>query len=402
VRQAVLEGLRDSSREGTAAGIGHRGLWAKTGTVAAVDGAPLATSGWALAVDDSGWSILGLLPRGTGHEAARALAEPLARWRPWSLTARDPGEVRLALFEALAPRAVVARNLGDAPTAGSRGYVGPGASLALRPGDRLEAGRWELAIPARGLLRRIQGAVECSTARDGALRLTAELPRREYVAGVLLAELPMGDAERRRELGAAVLRFLAGGPRHGAVDVCDTTHCAWFVGRGPRVRWVTGGRVALLAEPAPPAAQPEAFDDGTWAEILSRAAQPGPMQWTAHCGGQPLSARFVWGHGEGRAAACPRHRGGHDAPWLRRWSARDVARAFGAAVPSLAVTEVDGVWTLRAGPRHYRYDEAHRLLSSVLGWDALPSPASQIRAVAGGFEAQGVGSGHRVGLCLAD
>ena len=52
VRRAVLAGLRDGAERGTARGLGRRGLWAKTGTVPALDGRPLATSGWAVAVDD--------------------------------------------------------------------------------------------------------------------------------------------------------------------------------------------------------------------------------------------------------------------------------------------------------------------------------------------------------------
>ena len=64
--------------------------------------------------------------------------------------------------------------------------------------------------------------------------------------------------------------------------------------------------------------------------------------------------------------------------------------------------EDQGAWGLRAGSRVLRYDEAHRLLAEVLGWDALPSPASRLRPVAEGYEVEGVGSGHRVGLCLAN
>jgi hypothetical protein len=69
VRQELLRGLREAALTGTAAGLGQRGYWAKTGTVPALDGQPLATSGWALALDDAGFAVLALLPRGTGREA---------------------------------------------------------------------------------------------------------------------------------------------------------------------------------------------------------------------------------------------------------------------------------------------------------------------------------------------
>jgi len=69
------------------------------------------------------------------------------------------------------------------------------------------------------------------------------------------------------------------------------------------------------------------------------------------------------------------------------------------------VGRAEGVWVLRvrAGPltRSYRYDQAHRLLARVLGWGALPSPADTVDPVPGGFRAEGVGLGHRVGLSLA-
>lgn len=413
-RSQLLAGLREAASSGTAAGIGSRGFWAKTGTVAALDGRALSTSGWALAVDDSGWAILGLLPYGTGREAARALAEPIARLRPWaarrgaelrSPTARS-GLVRVSLFGALRPKTLLARNLGGTPAPSSRGFVGNGASVALRDGDRLGDALWELSIPERRFTRRIRGRL-ASEGADGALRLVAELAPIEYVAGVLLGELPRADDDRRVALGAAVLRFLERGARHGTVDVCDTTHCAWFVGRGPRLAWASPVRPVVLAgERAEPGAAAETLASEMWERIQAAARQPGPSQWTAHCGGDSLSAYAVWGTGEREAARCPRHGQAPSAPWTRSWRDADLTRAFGAPVTAMAVADRDGVRTLRleqgGATRELRYDEAHRRLAEALGWDALPSPARSIRRVAGGFEAEGVGSGHRVGLCLGD
>ena len=72
----------------------------------------------------------------------------------------------------------------------------------------------------------------------------------------------------------------------------------------------------------------------------------------------------------------------------------------------LAIQHPDGVWTLVIrtvqGIRELRFDEAHRVLARILGWDALPSPADVILPLPSGFQVEGVGKGHRVGLCLAD
>ncbi len=424
-RRDVLAGLRDSAAGGTASGLGRRGFWAKTGTVPALDGRPLGTSGWVVAVDDSGWAVLGLLEKGTGHEAAEALAEPLGRLRPWSGSRsggmrppeaaiagkkepRDPAEtrVRIGLLEALHPRTVVARNLGSAPAGSSRGYVGPEASLSLRLGDRLEESLWELALPGRHFLRRLRGGLAVEAGPLETLRLRAELRPEEYVAGVVAAELPAAALDRRIALGAAVLRFLADGPRHASTDVCDQTHCAWFVGRGPRVLWVNPGTPVVLASSPGRETDDWTLDGGAWARIRAEALQDGPRLFTGHCGGAPLSAHFVWGNGDDRVWRCDRHSGGDAAPWSRLWSGATVSRALGATVTRLEAITVGGVWTLRArtplGDLDLRYDEAHRRLAAVLGWDALPSPADRILHTAGGFRAEGVGSGHRVGLCLGE
>ncbi len=424
VRRAVLAGLRDGAARGTASGLGRRGFWAKTGTVPALDGRPLATSGWAVAVDDSGWAVLALLRNGTGRAAAAALAGPLARLRPGPAPAaarsgpapalalavepRDPADarVRIGLLDALGPRTVIARNLAAAPAGSSRGFVGPQASLLLRAGDRLEESRWELALPGRRFLRRVAGTLAVEAGPAGTLRLRAELRPEEYVAGVLAAELPEGDRERRVALGAAILRFLVDGPRHGTYDVCDQTHCAWFVGRGPRVLWPGPRTPVLLARGLGGEEEDLVLEGATWARIRAEEKRDGPRFFTAHCGGDPLSAHFVWGNGDRRVSRCDRHGPADSKPWSRLWSDPDLARAFEAPVARLELTTVDGVWSLRVGTargdRALRYDEAHRRLAAVLGWDALPSPPSRIFRTAGGFRAEGVGRGHRVGLCLGD
>jgi hypothetical protein len=254
VRSELLAGLRDNAWRGTARGLARYGLWAKTGTVPALDGRALRTSGLTLAVDDAGFAVLGVLPRGTGREAASALAAAITRMRTGSdhdraedirrpradrtLGGADD-RVSVALFVTLRPRTLVARNLGNHPLQTSRGYLGPSASVSLRPGDRLSEGRWRLSVPSLRFHRDVLASLSCAGEPDGSLRLRADMAAPEYVAGVLSAELAGGEGPLRTALGAAVLRFLADGPRHGATHVCDSTHCAWFIGRGPAVSWPT-------------------------------------------------------------------------------------------------------------------------------------------------------------------
>ena len=418
LRRELLTGLRDSAREGTAAGLSEFGFHAKTGTVPAIDGRPLATSGWAVAVDESGRGFLGLLTPGTGREAARALA---LRLRAGSARAALPAApraragdrggapplVRVSLFGALAPRRVSARNAGSAPVAGSRGFVGPGASLELRAGDRLENGDWELSLPASGLRRVVRGAVRADAGPHDVLRVLALLAPVEYVSGVIAAELASAEPELRVALGAAVLRFLAEGSRHGDSDVCDLTHCAFFIGRGPRAQWPSPGRALVLSRPGDaggPAAPAAGIEPGAWDRMLSAARQPGPARWTSHCGGEPLSPHTVWGGDDLRVYHCSRHPPLERAPWSRVWPQGAVDRALGGRVDELRLAPDDGIWTLlavRQGvPLSLRWDEAHARLAGVLGWGALPSPADRVVRDAGGFRATGRGLGHRVGLCL--
>jgi hypothetical protein len=300
------------------------------------------------------------------------------------------------------------RNLGPSPVPAGGGFFGPGAVRSLRAGDRVGPGLLELRAPSSGLVRRLEGRLVVGRTSRGNLALTALLSRREYVAGVLAAELPHASPARRIELGSAVLRFLAQGPRHGrgasGADVCDSTHCAWFVGRGPRLAWVTPRRAVLQDDgPGDPF---NGLGDADWAVLETGSRRPGPALWTAHCGGAPLSPHALWGRGDAAAPACPRHDAEHARPWTRDWSAAAVAKAFGAPVRGLAVEWREGTWALRVeGDRAAwtaSYDEAHRRLAAVLGWEALPSPADAIESVEGGWRVRGVGWGHRVGLCLGD
>lgn len=401
------------------AALGRYGLWAKTGTVPAIDGRPLRTSGLTVAVDDAGGAVLGILPDGTGRDAARALGAAITRAPtgggpqaapenprtelPDPALGTSAGRVSVALFGGLRPRVVVARNLGNHPLETSRGYLGAGAVTSLRPGDQLSEGHWRLSLPDRRFHREVFAALSCSGEPGGALRLRADMSAPEYVAGVVNAELPGGPGALRVALGAAVLRFLAEGPRHGAIHVCDSTHCAWFIGRGPAVSWRTPTEPLLFVRPAAAEKDGAPLERATWEAMARGAREPGPRQWTSHCGGHPLSAHAVWGGEDQRVWACAHHPG-PSAPWSRLWSDQDLRTVFGSRVRSMEVTEVGGVWRLAvetaSGHEALRYDDAHRLLAATLGWAAVPSPATRIVREASGWRAEGLGLGHRVGLCL--
>jgi hypothetical protein len=232
----------------------------------------------------------------------------------------------------------------------------------------------------------------------------ATLELRDYASGVVAAEAPGKPPALQAQLAAAVIRFLARGPRHADADVCDQTHCAWFIGEGPRLRCTDAHHAVVV--PDPPEPEATGFTDVAWASVLEAARQPGPAFWTAHCGGEPLSPHAVWGSDDRTVTPCPRHGPADAASWRRTWSTKALAAAFGGKVEDLKVEWRNGTWVLIVwtpqGRRVLRYDDAHRALATVLGWDALPSPADNLTHVTDGYEATGRGSGHRVGLCLGD
>ena len=403
VRRELLAGLRAAALDGTAHGLGSGAHYAKTGTAASIEGRPLQTSGLAVAVDATGTGVLAVVRRGTGRDAGEALAASL-RSRPARLASvPSTGRVRVALFSLLRPRQVEARNLSGVPVEGPAGFVGPDGEVALQAGQRLAEGQWELRLPEWRLTRRLRGAIEVGGLPSGALAVVVEMDPLEYVSGVAAAELPTFERERLVALGGAALRFLSSGRRHAGADVCDSTHCAFFVGRGPRPEWRAGASVRLVALSPPQTGLRE--DPELLAAIRSEAARPGPSHWTSHCGGAPLSERYVWGSGGETKVSCPRHSALDARPWRRVWTESDVAAALGP-VRSLRVVSDGGVWRLRGetanGWQEWLYDEAHRLLSRRLGWGGLPSPADSVSNEGGGYVAIGRGLGHRVGLCLAD
>lgn len=413
LRLGLVDGMRAAALDGTGAALARRGHLVKTGTVPSLEGRPLATSGWALAVSPGAERLaLALLADGTGAQAAAALGAEtgLAGRGPAPVAfGGDPLEssVRVRLLEMLRPERLAVSNAGGAPVrvrrrGGDDAWLGPGASLALEPGTSVGPGLLRLAVEPYGLARFLDGTLEAS-GRPGAVRLVLVSTSRAWVDGVLRGELQAGSPWLREELAAAALRYLRAGPRHGPEDVCDSTHCAFFVGRGPLVRWVTPRRAE--AATAERGAGPELLDDDAWARALARAGHDGPSWFTGHCGGAPLSPFEVWGRGPRSAPPCPRHGPEDAAEWERFLPDAALARAFGDEVVSLRAALDGGVRRTRVETKQRTVsllrDDLHRALAPLLGWDALPSPPDSFHRVTGGFLARGRGRGHRVGLCLS-
>ncbi|MEO8359040.1 MAG: hypothetical protein ABI672_03335 [Vicinamibacteria bacterium] len=430
VRGELLAGLRGAANDGTASGLRLWGFMAKTGTVPAIDGTPLKTSGFAMVLDDAGFAYLGFLPRGTGRETAIRAGVEIAKLRPASMSHPAPSPVgaprplarvvlnlkrkaiddpvRVQMLDELRLKSIRVKNVGAAPVDSSRGFVGPRAVIDAQPGDHFAKGEWRIESTKPRFTRGVRGSIDVVD-RLGAVGLVATMQARDYANGILKAELGPSAAvgTLRSQLTAAALRFLLRGPRHGAIDVCDSTHCAWFVGEGPVPRWL---RPDASVEDASMAGE---LSDAEWATALDGArAQPdGPSVWTADCGGDSVSPHFIWGNGDRRVTQCPRHPKGHGKVWHRAWKESDIAAVFGVKPDSIAVTTVDGQWMLKvalpssadapARSIGLTYDEAHRRLAQRMGWDAMPAPASRVSRSATGFLAAGVGFGHRVGLCLA-
>jgi hypothetical protein len=422
VRQQMLSGLKDAAQDGTAAGLRLFGLMAKTGTVPALDGAPLKTSGLAMIVDDNGFAFLGLLRRGTGREAAIRSGEEIARLRPGlvarpaaskapakarSTTSRrrleDP--VTVQMLDELRVEEVKLKNLASHPVDSSRGYIGPGAEVKMAPGDRFSESDWEVSAARPAFLRRVRATI--GVADKTPLRLIVTMSSRDYANGILKAELGATPNGLRSALASAVLRYLSRGPRHAEADVCDSTHCAWFVGEGPVPRWLRPDTAANEKEMA------KDLTDGEWSRALgdARGEPKGPDMWTADCGGDPASPHFIWGGADRRVIACPRHPKGSGRTWTRAWKEADLVAIFGSKPQDIDVAIIDGQWMMKvtlAGRAStgasttiaLTYDEAHRRLADRLGWNAMPAPAARVRRASGGFTAEGVGFGHRVGLCL--
>ncbi len=437
VRHELIDGLRDAGENGTALAVPVQGLLVKTGTVESLDGKPLSTSGWAVVADPSFETIrLALLRDGTGSAAAARLGEcwrnegtgllekrshaPVERvtrelTRPFSRQRSQrralPEQVRVRLFSALTPSRLLARNVGRSPlrveiAGGRTSWTGPDVSVQIVPGMRLQKGLWELTLEPYRLVRVVRGSLELAR---GQRSLTLTTLVRDWVEGVVRGETPNVSRRKRDMFVPVILRFLRSGHRHDGVDVCDLSHCARFIGFGPEVSWPTP-RMALVTLPSPSPSGRDVFqallDEEEWTAAIESSENPGPALWSTDCGGEPLSARAVWGAGSDQVFPCPRPSAGTPAlTWSRVLLDDTLREAFRQHVVAIQSIEPDGVRrtrvSLTSGSVELLYDDLHRRLARVAGWDSLPSPPDSWNRVPGGWRVQGRGKGHRVGYCLA-
>jgi hypothetical protein len=256
------------------------------------------------------------------------------------------------------------------------------------------------------LVRVVRGGLD---ARDGRHPvLTASL--RDWVEGVLRSEGRGLSPDRVAEFVPVVLRFLQRGTRHGSEDVCDLSHCALFSGFGPPVAWARPDLAVPESAPAPRgrAFEPELLlTDAVWTAAVEASADPGASLWSANCGGRPLTEREVWGSGTSEAFPCDRAaRHGAAPAWARVVPGETLTSVFGRKVLSLEAIERNGVRkmavTFADGSLELLWDDLHRRLARLAGWDTLPSPPDSWSAVGTGWKAVGRGSGHRVGYCLGE
>ncbi len=92
-------------------------------------------------------------------------------------------------------------------------------------------------------------------------------------------------------------------------------------GAGRRSRGARPPSPSCSSGPRPTETDAAPMDPATWEAMARGAREPGPRQWTSHCGGRPLSAHAVWGNDDQRVWACARHPG-PSAPWSRLWTRR--------------------------------------------------------------------------------
>jgi SpoIID/LytB domain protein len=231
------------------------------------------------------------------------------------------------------------------------------------------------------------------TAADGAVRVET-LPLEDYVARVVSGEgQPRAGAAAQQAL-AIVIRTFAAANRHRhraeGYDLCDTTHCQ-------------------VMRPVLPAAREAA--QATAGQILLDKGAPAFVFYSAHNGGTPALASEVWpgatDYAPGDAQdAC------HDEPgWSRSIITADLERALRAAGLSgrlHGLSIVDRTPSGRAGrlrvdgftPNTLSAHEFRMAVGRTLGWQLVRSTAFEVTKTAAGYQFDGVGYGHGVGLCV--
>jgi stage II sporulation protein D len=300
----------------------------------------------------------------------------------------------------------------------------PGGKPVQADTVRLEAAPGEtLVVEGAGARRSYPGTLEFSAGSRG-LQLVNDAPLEEYVRGVLSAEVPSTFRPEALKAMSIVVRTFAlrAQGRHGAANLCDTTHCQVYPGldritaaHSEAVR-ATAGQVALY--------------DGALIDSV----------YSADCGGRTSSNEAAWGTrpvpylrsvadtpAPGKQAYCGYHK-------RHRWSltlSPAQLRSLGGRgaggplqMEILATAGCGRVTEVQVAPTHVTVameededenarDNSREALTSprgvkrytgprlrqAIGVNRLPSLLFSTQAAGDGVVLEGTGYGHGVGLC---
>jgi len=289
-----------------------------------------------------------------------------------------PDSVTILLFAAFDPSSVAISSAGGLVADGAK--IGRKASLAIGP-EKLElngkpAGRCEiiaggdgyLRLDAAGRSRTLRGAIRVGE-REGRLRITARMARRDYLAAALTAEASPSDPieylTALSVLQSNYLLFHAG--RHAPdADLCDNTHCqlANMTARS--------GSIVEAVERA--------------SHIALTAGDGLPCYYSVNCGGSTLTPEQIWNHAEPGYAnvVCKQCRGSARYRWRRTFEASAAAERI-----------ID-----RMGRVPFVDDDFKIGLGRLVGFNkVLSNTISSIERRGSIYVIEGKGFGHRVGLC---
>jgi stage II sporulation protein D len=239
--------------------------------------------------------------------------------------------------------------------------------------------------PAGGEPFAVQYPLEIS-ARGGVLLIVGNIPREDYVAGVLAGEASVFRAEEALKAMAVAARTYAvrflGRHQNEGFDFCDTTHCQDYRG------------VATTARVR------KAVTD-TSGELVWYGGSPIDAYYHQDCGGiteartpylpQIHDAFCVAGGRRAWSAAILR---GDLQSVLKLASIDNVAVQARTPAGRAAVIRIEGPVS-----RVFPAEEFRLALGRVLGWDKLRSDLYDVRRAGDRFIFEGYGAGHGIGLC---
>lgn len=218
----------------------------------------------------------------------------------------------------------------------------------------------------------------------------------DYVARVLAGEALRDSRPAAFEaLAIAVRTFaLANRSRHRSdgFDLCDQTHCQ---------------------VPRPATAATERAAESTAGRVLLRDGAPASIYFSASCGGRTEVPSAVWPGAEDPPFLPSRPDDAcQGAPvWAADLAEADLGRALGLAGFRGRLTDVRIASRSASGrvatlhltgltPPSISGQDLRMAVGRTLGWQHLKSTAFELRRSGSGYQFNGHGSGHGVGLCV--